>query len=1267
MVGGYRIAEVLGVGGMGVVYRAEHRDTGQQVALKMVSIAEHERLAGIRAEIQTLARLDHPGIVRLLDQGLEGGLPWYAMELLEGQTLSRVLDDLWGPRTGVERTASAVTAPAPASAPGGEQGWSEPQAVAPRPGLGPVAGGRVAEMIRMFRQICLTLSFLHGRGIVHRDLKPSNFFVRRDGTVVLMDFGLTSRARGSVGREALELAGRLVGTPMYTAPEQLSRQATDARADLYALGCMLYEALTGQLPFRSQRQDLLVQQQLHEPPLPPSVLVADLDPRLEALTLRLLSKKARDRIGHADDVARMLAEIGGITEPTPAVSRSYAYLYRPEAHGRDAVIADLERQVDQLERAQGSFVCLAGESGIGKTFVAAEISKRARQRQLRVIGGECTPPTPVTGASGLETGGLPLHPWWPLLEAIGDRCRELGREACEQRFGSRLRLLARYVPGLGQLGERDAAPEPADLPAEETQRRLIESLRDLLAAFVRHDGPLLLVLDDLQWADELSLRVLASLTPEWLAERGLMVLATYRSDDVGPGLREVIGGPGVRSINLARLDGATVGEIASDMLATGPLPPTLLGFLADHSEGVPFFVAEYLRAAVGEGLLYRQDAHWTVDGNRLSEAALRALPLPHSIQEIMLHRLAGLGPELGAVVDVAAVIGRQFALELVAGVLGIAPELARERAVELVHRQVFDPAPDDEVDQYRFVHDKLRETAYAALSGPRREQLHREVARPPGGRAARGRRAQPLRRTGQPLPAGSAVGPRGDLPGKGGDRGRGPVRKPGGHPVLRHRRRDGRAGGSCPSPRAGWRAGTDTWSIRTWGWARCPRPTARRAWPCATAGTGCLRPAPGGLALLGQAALRLVQRTLPVAFRVRSEQRRAATDEAAYVLNRLCEPFFLSKRPLQGFYCGLRDLNLADRVPASEALARGYGVMAMVVGVGAMGKLGRTWSDRAVSISRQLGADNALAYCLSRAAVVHMTQSDWDTGLRSLAEATAMTRQRQDLRQLGEALTTSALLCGYRGDFRRALTEAEQVAAVGVARGDEQLRHWGRNLTVHALARLGRSREALPIVRAMEQYQRSHELGEAERIFDFGGFALVHRELGDPTEALRFAGLVLSGIRREPFLPYFLKIALDASAEVHLAVLEQAAPDHPDRKRLLASAAEAVARLRRFAGLYASAQPRALLLYGQVLWQRGRTRQALATWGKALNQAEARAMAYDAARVRLELGRHLPPGRQEAGSDRAGHLRLAARVFEDAGNLDDLGRAEAALAGGPPA
>ena len=555
-----------------------------------------------------------------------------------------------------------------------------------------------------------------------------------------------------------------------------------------------------------------------------------------------------------------------------------------------------------------------------------------------------------------------------------------------------------------------------------------------------------------------------------------------------------------------------MGEIASDMLATGPLPPTLLGFLAEHSEGVPFFVAEYLRAAVGEGLLYRQDAHWTVDGNRLSEAALRALPLPLSIQEIMLQRLTGLGAELGALVDVAAVIGRQFPLDLVAGVLGIAPALASERAAELVHRQVFDLAADAEGDQRRFVHDKLRETAYAALSGPRREQLHREVAR---------RLEAGLREDGGPSPYGELANH--FLQGHLWDRAVSYLEKAGTEAAARFANRE-----------AIQFFGTAIATVEQAALPIAPRrlarwhrhlvdshlglgemPEAHRQADLALRHCGFRLPSARtwGLALLGQTALRLVQRVVPIAFRVRSEERRAATDEAAYVLNRLCEPFFLSKRPLQGFYCGLRDLNLADRVPASEALARGYGVMAMVVGVGPMGKLGRAWSDRAVAVSRQLGAENALAYCLSRASVVHMTQADWDTGLRSLAEATAMTRQRQDLRQLGEALTTSALLCGYRGDFRRALAEAEEVVAVGVARGDEQLRHWGRNLTVHALARLGRSRESLPIVRAMEQYQRSHQLGEAERIFDFGGFAL-----GSPRAGRRHGGAALrrAGARRDP-------------------------------------------------------------------------------------------------------------------------------------------------------
>src|SRR5262249_59494023 len=133
-----------------------------------------------------------------------------------------------------------------------------------------VAHGRLGGWLRLCGRICGSLAFIHGEGIVHRDLKPGNVFVRDDGSPVLVDFGLASSSRDAIGRARLEIAGELMGTAPYMAPEQVRAEPVDARADLYALGCMLYEALTGQLPFSSSTADETAEQHLYRWPLSPS-------------------------------------------------------------------------------------------------------------------------------------------------------------------------------------------------------------------------------------------------------------------------------------------------------------------------------------------------------------------------------------------------------------------------------------------------------------------------------------------------------------------------------------------------------------------------------------------------------------------------------------------------------------------------------------------------------------------------------------------------------------------------------------------------------------------------------------------------------------------------------------------------------------------------------------------------------------------------------------------------------------------------------------
>src|SRR5262245_5673300 len=227
-LGPYETIEPIGKGGMGVVYRARHRVSGEHVALKTVAIPRPGLLACIRREIHALSRLDHPGIVRIHDHGVEAGIPWYAMELVEGPTLRE--------HALLLRGASGDGGPTLRFAPGATGATAPVAARAPE-----AAGGALLPLLGVVESVCHALAFLHGEGLVHRDLKPENIVLRADGTAVLVDFGLLATFHAPQGRDALEISGDVLGTIAYMSPEQSRGEMVDARSDLYGLGCILYE------------------------------------------------------------------------------------------------------------------------------------------------------------------------------------------------------------------------------------------------------------------------------------------------------------------------------------------------------------------------------------------------------------------------------------------------------------------------------------------------------------------------------------------------------------------------------------------------------------------------------------------------------------------------------------------------------------------------------------------------------------------------------------------------------------------------------------------------------------------------------------------------------------------------------------------------------------------------------------------------------------------------------------------------------------------
>jgi eukaryotic-like serine/threonine-protein kinase len=318
-IGRYRVAGVLGQGGMGIVYRAQDPTSGAEVAVKTVRSSHETDLRGLQRESRALWRLRHPGVVRILEDGLEGGCPWFAMELLPATSLRSLTGQLWA-REGIRGGDTASAAPArtrmdqstiidwEASGEGGRVRLSsQPPCRASRP---PAAGGRLGEVLLLMRRLCGTLSYVHARGYVHRDLKPTNIFLRPDGSPVLVDFGLACRFPGLRAREALEPAGVRVGTIHYMAPEQLRAELVDARADIYSLGCLLYEAVTGRRPFEGSTPARVAENQLALEPTPPCHLVSDLPCALDDLILRLLVKDSRRRTAHAEEIAGELARMG---------------------------------------------------------------------------------------------------------------------------------------------------------------------------------------------------------------------------------------------------------------------------------------------------------------------------------------------------------------------------------------------------------------------------------------------------------------------------------------------------------------------------------------------------------------------------------------------------------------------------------------------------------------------------------------------------------------------------------------------------------------------------------------------------------------------------------------------------------------------------------------------------------------------------------------------------------------------------------------------
>jgi tetratricopeptide (TPR) repeat protein len=1302
-MGPYRITAPLGEGGMGVVYRAEHQETGQAVAVKTARVQYGGEIAGLRCEIHALSRVRHPGIVRIVDEGLEAGLPWYAMELLEGRTLLDYHRSLWttaaygdsdlltvkrvAPAPAVDSTEATVpvtsalqalrpppaivdaTGPTPpfpqmssesptlprGRANGGPESFVAPPGSVPAVlhGRKPAAGGRLLEALDVIRRLCAPLACLHAAGIVHRDLKPANVFIRPDGSPVLVDFGLVSRSAAAVGRDVIEVAGHVIGTVAYMAPEQIRGELVDARCDLYALGCILYETVTGRVPFVAGSAAAILPLHLGRAPAPPSDLVDGVPPELDALILRLLEKPARRRFGHADDVAAILAEICGLSPEASPEATSAGYLYRPEIAGRKEVLQQVTEQIGEATCGGGSFLLVGGESGVGKTCFAAAVARTATLNGLRVVTGECTP-VATSDATVSDVRGAPLHPFRRLFDTLGDRCRERGREATDHIFGARGKVLAAYQPHLATLPGQDAYPEPPEVPAQAARHRLLAALADSLAAFVEEE-PTLLILDDLQWADELSLDFLATLDASYFRSRRLLVLGTYRSEEVTDALREIIGSPAVKRIDLGRLDEETVGAIVGDMLAMDRPPEAFVKVLARRSSGNPFFVAEYLRTAVAEGLLYRQRGAWRVDAEQATEESYEALPLPGSLRELVGRRLHGLGADVGALVDVAAVLGREFDGDLLVAVAGVERDAALVAIKELLARQVIEETVPG---RFRFVHDKLREIAYERVAEGRRASLHREAAHTierrhagtsgfsllyselahhfaEGGElqraiaylekaAEQSQRDFANRETARFLTDALALDDRA------------PVKVD----VLR---------------RASWERQIGNAYL---GLGRLPESRAHLHNAVALLGYAVPEPRPRlALGLLREVATQVVHRLRMPRHERHTQGERAVILEAARGYDLLVPvTYYVTGDLLPILFVTVANLNLAERAGPSPELALAYVSSHLTVGLIPWSSLAATYGKKAHEALVGVTDPSVRTWVYVLAGAYATGVGQWDVAFDLGNKALVIAKEVGFKRRIEEAQGVLGTAHNLHGDFEQARDISQRTYESGL-RGDPQTQVWGLAGVAQACTQLAQTERALVTAKEAEKCL-VHKLGRPEKIITYGVLALAYLRAGEEDLARRTAELGAACQAEGNPISFYCIHAYSCIAEVFLDLFERARNTaSKDREKLQKQALRACKEVDGSARIFSVHRPRALLLRGRYEALAGNLEGARRLWEKAILAAKALDLAYEEGLAELALALHM------SRSDPARRARLlrAKGLLERKNAAHDLVRVAEAL------
>jgi tetratricopeptide (TPR) repeat protein len=654
--GRYAVKKFLGEGGKKKVYLAHDSLLDRDVAFALIK-GEGLDLVGrqrVTREAQAMGRLgSHPHVVTVFDLGEADGQPYMVTELMGGGDVEGLIE----------------------------------KADSPLP---------TAQAIEIAKAVCRGLEFAHGKGIVHRDLKPGNVWLTSDGVAKIGDFGLAV----ALDRSRLTMHGMMVGTVSYMPPEQALGGEVTPQSDLYSLGAMLYEMVTGHPPFVGSDPTAVISQHINIPPVAPSWQTEHCPPALEQLILQMLEKDPGKRPASAVEV---LAALDHVDPAQKSASHSDSNVLESLARGvfvgREKELERLRKAFDNAFAGHGSVVMLVGEPGIGKTRTTQELETYALMRGAQVYWGRAN-----------EQGGAP--PFWPWLLAGRAYAAQNADEVRRREWEPYAVELQRTFPRLRDLFPN--LPEPPPVDSEEGQFQLFDAMSGFLRG-VSERVPLVVVLDDLHWADRATLQLLTHFGRD-LARSRILVLGTYRDTDLDRRhpLSQALADMNREDLFLRLpLRGLAEREVRDYIARAAGVEPSreLVRRVFEETEGNPFFLSEVVNLMAQEGTL--------------SATSVSDIAIPEGVRQALGRRLDRLSEETNALLTTLAVAGREFDHALVRALGGHDEQLTLRLVEEALRARVLE---EQGAGAYRFTHALMQETLLGELSAARQVLLHGQIA-----------------------------------------------------------------------------------------------------------------------------------------------------------------------------------------------------------------------------------------------------------------------------------------------------------------------------------------------------------------------------------------------------------------------------------------------------------------------------------------------------------------------------------------------------------